>query len=227
MSNEFSKYAIIKALNAAGEVISLTHNKPVIDGAGKLSQASVAMMNYHFSSRLGAEASLHDIVVEHHPLEGDYGVNCPSQFMSDTGVAYALAAIMGWKSPLNGAEIIYKNGELTVNNPFSITNLDAAFTPFKPQEDLAMAMAILLKFKVSIHFGDRDLSASFGCSMSKGKSFSDDPSILRELCRRAVDNSYGVIPDSAWDGTIPLSLVDFPKPEPVAETASNGNIVTD
>ena len=224
MSNQHTTFVVLKALTATGDVVAVAHNKPHVNSAGELQQVSLVEMSRSFAYQLAEDQGVHEIITEHHPLEGDYEVRCPSEKMTDTGVAYALAAIMGWKSPINGAEITYKNGELTVINPFNITNLDAAFTPFKPQEDLAMAMAILLKFKVSIRFSDKELTASFGCSDSKGRSFGDDPSILRELCRRAVDNAWGVIRDGQWDGTIPLSLV---KPEPVVEPVGDSSIVTD
>lgn len=188
-------------------VIALGQNVPEVSFDGKLRQGNVTEMLKFVVSNLDHDLNITDIKMEEIPLEGDYKLRAPTDYYTDQGLAFALASILNWKSPLNGAEITYKADEgIYVNNPVEIFNLNDAFKTFDPVNDLALCMSILQLFKVQMRYDSKS-----GAALIRPRpditDVNDATEIRREICREAIESRAKYISDCGWDGTIHLSMV--------------------
>jgi hypothetical protein len=225
--HQFKSFHRISIITPEG-VVAVGQNVPEVTYDGKLHQGTALEMLRWATSNLECGVNVIDVKMEEFPLDGDFKLRTPTDFLTDEGLAYVLASILNWKSPLNGAEIIYKYGEgIYVNNPVEILNLNDAFKTFDPVNDLALCMAILQKFKIEIRYDSKSGAARIRPRPDMGVII-DDTEIRREICRRAIEECI-VIPGSGWDGTVHLSMVTLP-PEPpktIAEMAPGQQEVVD
>lgn len=205
--NQYTSFYRVTVMGPDG-AIAILQNVPEVAPDGTLRQGTVAQMLGQLPHYLKDNAVITNVVMEEHPLEGDYKVRSDADHLTDEGLAYALAAMLDWKHPASLAPISYTPGEgLIVRNEFSITNLDNAFLPFDPVVDLESCMAILLAFKVNIRFDDRTGAALFySHNTAGGPGITDPIEIRRKICINAI-NARGAFVVSKWDGTVPLSMV--------------------
>lgn len=203
---QFKSFHRISIVTPDG-VTAIGQNVPEVMFDGKLYQGTAYEMLRKVTFDLDRDIVITDIKMEEFPLEGDYRLRCVTDYLTDEGLAFALASILNWKSPLNGAEIFYKAGEgIYVNNPVDIFTLGEAFKSFDPVNDLALCMSIMQRFKVPMRYDDRT-GAAFIRPRPDLVATIDDTEIRREICRHAIEDRYAHIRDSAWDGTVHLSMV--------------------
>lgn len=217
--NQFKSFHRVTIFTAAG-AIAVGQNVPSVAFDGTLRQSNVAVVLKEVVGNLPHDTEVTDIELVELPLEGDYKVFSPTDFMTDEGIAYAIASILNWKSPIDDSPMTFRAGEgVYITQPFSITNLDAAFARFDPVNQLAQCMAIQLRFRIELRFDDRTGAAMFrGRPNSPAGSLIQEEDIRREICRSAIDKAYAVIKGSGWDGTVRLSMVAVP-PKTIAEMA--------
>lgn len=218
--NQFKSFHRISIVTPEG-VTAIGQNVPEVLRDGKLYQGSAYEMLRKVTCDLGHDIVITDIKMEEFPLEGDYRLRCVTDYLTDEGLAFALASILNWKSPLNGAEIFYKAGEgIYANNPVDIFTLGEAFKSFDPVNDLALCMSIMQRFKVPMRYDDRTGAAVIRPRPDLAATI-DDTEIRREICRYAIEDRHAHIPDSGWDGTVHLSMLKLPSPPPmtIAEMA--------
>lgn len=216
--NQFKSFHRVSVTTPAGTIV-MGQNVPDVSYDGKLSQGTVQALLYHVTGCIERDAIVSDIKLEELPLEGDYLLRSPTDFMTDEGIAFALANIFNWKDPRNGAPIFHQPGEgLFIKNDVNILNLDNAFQPFDPINDLALCMTIMQMFKVELRYAERTGEAYFRGRAGCNNKFVTPEEIRREICRTAIDCRFPHIQDSGWDGTVHLSMVSFP-PTTIADMA--------
>lgn len=206
--SKFTQYTRVTALNAAGEVVAVSTNQPMVRADGILKQEPLGTIVGMFS-QYGVANEIADMKIEHLPLEGDYEVWADAKHLTDLGLRYSIAAALNWIDPVTGTAIIFSDGDLFVKGTIDIMNLNGSYQRFDPWENMAQRAAILFAFKVSIRF-DHHGRATFSTSNSAGEWFEEDEGVafIRQLCIHAVYNRM-IRPDDnkSFRGHVPLSMV--------------------
>ncbi len=210
MTRAFTHATSITGLDKDGNVLIVATNHPIVDyKTGALYQQPLTAVMSQLN-QLNISDKIVDAKIDHITLEGDYDVYCPPEFMTDLGLRYALAACYKWVDPITGTKIFYKDGEVIVTGKVDIMNLDAAYQPFDPWKNKALAWQIMTDFGVSMCW-DHNLQVTLSDPNRRyADQYTNDPDeIVRRMLRVAVVNR-SFRPNWEWNGHIPLSMVKLP-----------------
>lgn len=213
--SKFTQYTRVTALNAAGEVIAVSTNQPMVRDDGILKQEPLGTIVGMFA-QYGVATEIADMKIEHLPLEGDYEVWADPKHLTDMGLRYSLAAALNWIDPITKTKIIRSDGDLFVKGNIDIMNLNGSYQRFDPWENKALLAEILFGFKVSVRFDHMGLS-TFSTSNSGGKWYDDNDyeEFVRTLCIHALYNRMVRRDDNKeFRGHVPLSMVKIVDDKP-------------
>jgi hypothetical protein len=184
--------------------VVVAQNTPVITDRGDFHQDSIQRLYLQVGRCLDQrdDQKITDIRLEELPLEGDYYVRAYPEQMTDEGIAYALAAILRWKTPKGDHDIVYQP-----DKGLRYIDSEGRVKEWNPVQDLCTCMAIILKARVPVRWDEKTGDLLVGPGGCMPRPITGENNIRRELMGTAINSAMAWTSDSAWDGNVRLSMI--------------------